>query len=233
MKDQLYNFDCININNWNLQKDGFTIISQLLHSDDPNYTNQRHFTIDRKKAIDSYIRRPESQLHLVFLQQLTRDNGSMLFEWKQVKLTLGNSSKGPTLLFFKFIAELLCDSLHTHPRLTNTRYQQQHTNRYTPIKPSHPSSDGRQKEWVIVKHKGKIHYGKIHKKTSNGNFIYQHWINQDHSDLLVECQGCEIKNTSNVTDQTQAAPCLKKGLHKHASTIKVQPLNPPIDGAKY
>lgn len=50
---------------------------------------------------------------------------------------------------------------------------------------------------------------KYAKKTSIRNFTYQHWVNPEHTDLLVECKGCNIRNNTTDIDSADNTPCIK------------------------
>lgn len=98
------------------------------------------------------------------------------------------------------------------------------------IKPTHPSIDGCNKEWVIIRSDGTIRYGKILKKISLRCFTYQHWNKLDGSDLLVKCTGCDNSSNGN---NTNSGTCIKRALHSKATVIRVEILIRTISGASY
>uniref|UniRef100_U9UBN2 Uncharacterized protein n=1 Tax=Rhizophagus irregularis (strain DAOM 181602 / DAOM 197198 / MUCL 43194) TaxID=747089 RepID=U9UBN2_RHIID len=65
------------------------------------------------------------------------------------------------------------------------------TNKTITLIPSPPLSDGRQ---IIIRDGDKYQFRKILKKNLI-QFLYQHWIRQDNSNLITQCVRCSTNST--------------------------------------
>jgi phage-related tail fiber protein len=87
------------------------------------------------------------------------------------------------------------------------------------------STDGCKKEWITLPIDNSFGFGKIIKKTSKSNFIYQHWMMETDNGLLKKCSGCVDTNdtTNNI--------CMKRGHYNDVAVIKVETFSIPINDA--
>ncbi|PKY53831.1 hypothetical protein RhiirA4_472257 [Rhizophagus irregularis] len=215
MKDQLFNFDAINEDDWHLDILDTTILDFLLQ---PNY-NHNDTLLDhdlsernRLKAFDNFIKRPNCYILLNSIKQFLGGQSQSILRPNQIKMTLRISAAGPLPYFAKYIIEQLSNAL-------NRNIQQQDQTlritvdltpspRYQPIIPQHPSFDRRRKEWVIVNTNRCSEVGKIVEKNSVMTFLYQHWIICEGSDLLIKCAGC---STLSLNGLTSTGTCIRQG----------------------
>ncbi|CAB4407837.1 unnamed protein product [Rhizophagus irregularis] len=237
MKDQLFNFDAINEDDWHLDILDTTILDFLLQ---PNY-NHNDTLLDhdlsernRLKAFDNFIKRPNCYILLNSIKQFLGGQSQSILRPNQIKMTLRISAAGPLPYFAKYIIEQLSNAL-------NRNIQQQDQTlritvdltpspRYQPIIPQHPSFDRRRKEWVIVNTNRCSEVGKIVEKNSVMTFLYQHWIICEGSDLLIKCAGC---STLSLNGLTSTGTCIRQGHFSKAMVIKVEVLTKKIEEASF
>ncbi|CAB5194394.1 unnamed protein product [Rhizophagus irregularis] len=214
MKDQLFNFDAINVEDWHLDILDTTILDFLLQPNcNHNNTWLDHDLSERNrlKAFDNFIKRSNHYILLNSIKQFLGGQGQAILRPNQIKMTLGISAAGPLPYFAKYIIKQLSNTLNR-----NIQHQDQTSRitvdltpspRYKPIIPQHPSLDRRsrrRKEWVIIICEG--------------------------SDLLIKCAGC---STSSMNGQTSTETCIRRGHFSKATVIKVEVLTKKIEEASF
>ncbi|PKY16126.1 hypothetical protein RhiirB3_428452 [Rhizophagus irregularis] len=157
MKDQLFNFDAINVDDWHLDIFDTTILDFLLQ---PNY-NHNDTLLDhdlsernRLKAFDNFIKRSNHYIFLNSIKQFLGGQNQSILRPNQIKMTLGISAAGFLPYFAKYIIEQLSNALNRniqhHDQTSRITVDLIPSPRYQPIILQHLSFDRRRKEWVIV-----------------------------------------------------------------------------------
>ncbi|PKY58248.1 hypothetical protein RhiirA4_480000 [Rhizophagus irregularis] len=215
MKDQLFNFDAINVDDWHLDILDTTILDFLLQ---PNYNHNdtllEHDLSERNrlKAFDNFIKRSNRYILLNSIKQFLRGQNQSILRPNQIKMTLGISTAGSLPYFAKYIIEQLSNALNRniqhHDQTSRSTVDLTLSPRYQPIIPQYPSFDRRRKEWVMVDTNRFSEVGKIVEKNLVTTFLYQHWIIREGSDLLIKCTGC---STSSMNGLTATGTCIRRG----------------------
>lgn len=99
------------------------------------------------------------------------------------------------------------------------------------ILPTLPTTDGRNKEWILNKHNNSFKYRKIIRKTSMTSFYFTYWIKNEISNSLLKCSGCTANSSIDVKKNTRI--CTKCSSHRNAIVIKVKVLSYAQNNCKY
>ncbi|CAB4427000.1 unnamed protein product [Rhizophagus irregularis] len=148
MKDQLFNFDVINVNNWHLDIINTTILDFLLQ---PNY-NHNDTLLDhdlsernRLKAFNNFIKRPNRYILLNSIKQFLEGQSQSILRPNQIKMALRISVIGLLLYFAKYIIEQLLNTsnrnIQHHDQTSRITVDLTPLPRYQPIILQHSSFD--------------------------------------------------------------------------------------------
>ncbi|CAB5196262.1 unnamed protein product [Rhizophagus irregularis] len=171
IKDQLFNFDAINVDDWHLDILDTTILDFLLQ---PNYNH------NNTRGQGQAILRP-NQIKMTLGISAA---GPLPYFTKYIIEQLLNA---------------LNRNIQHQDQTSRITADLTPSPRYQPIMPQHPSLDRRRKEWVIVNTNRLSEVGKIVEKNSVMTFLYQHWIIREGSDLLIKCAGCSTSSMNGQT----------------------------------
>jgi hypothetical protein len=109
---------------WNLIiQHHYTIFSVIQTQTEANHTDFSVLEQLRKKALKSFIGWYTKLLYIIFFEYITHNDGTELLTWQQVKKIFGKLPKSPTLMFYKYIKDIVINRHTDHQRIIKEQFQ--------------------------------------------------------------------------------------------------------------